>query len=101
LVRIAASKSASARSKSFWETYPNPRATSACARATGLARPDSMIVVQWAIRAAAESCGALQAFQASSTDVARAAPPEVTVAAADTAKAKRPMATPSTERRKS
>jgi hypothetical protein len=61
-----------------------------------------MIVVQWAMRSAEESCGALQALQASSRDVARAAAPEVTVATAGTAKAKRPMATPpSTERRKS
>jgi hypothetical protein len=61
-----------------------------------------MIVVQWAMRSAEESCGALQALQASSRDVARASAPEVTVAAAGTAKAKRPMATPpSTERRKS
>ncbi|MGC1762338.1 MAG: hypothetical protein WA769_05130, partial [Pseudolabrys sp.] len=88
MFRIAASKSASARSKSFWMTYPNPRAVSACARATGLARPDSMIVVQWAMRSAEESCGALQALQASSRDVARAAAPEVTVATAGTAKAK-------------
>src|SRR5262249_31915499 len=61
-----------------------------------------MIVVQWAMRSAEGSCGALQALQASSRDVARASAPELTVAAAGTAKAKRPMAPPpSTERRKS